>query len=122
MATDGFQYDPHGAGTEYEMSVPAWALKPCPECHAQHNVEGHAEGCLENTDPEIDHRFQPSPSAPRFCCVPLEDGPCGWADHLHPGHIPDEVSCSSCGTAFLIPGRSYGFSHCDDHAGYLRHR
>jgi len=43
--TEGFRYDPYGAGTEYEMSVPAWALKPCVECHAQHYIEGHAEGC-----------------------------------------------------------------------------
>jgi hypothetical protein len=77
MATDGFRYDPYGAGTEYEMAVPAWALKPCPECDAQHNIEGHAEGCLKN-----------------------------------------EIFCSSCGAGFHIPGRAYGFSHCDDHAGY----
>lgn len=25
------------------------------------------------------------------------------------------VSCSSCGEAFLIPGRQWGFSHCDTH-------
>jgi cytochrome c553 len=41
----GFRYDPYGAGTEYEMSVPAWALKTCSECHAQHHIEGHAEDC-----------------------------------------------------------------------------
>jgi hypothetical protein len=25
------------------------------------------------------------------------------------------ISCSSCGEAFVIPGRHHGFSHCEDH-------
>jgi hypothetical protein len=38
---------------------------------------------------------------------------------LHTRHLFREVSCSGCGKAFLIPGRTDGFSHCDNHEGYL---
>ena len=29
-----------------------------------------------------------------------------------------QVSCSSCGLDFCIPGRADGFSHCDMHRGF----
>ena len=28
------------------------------------------------------------------------------------------LGCSNCGAEFLIPGRTDGFSHCDNHARY----
>lgn len=38
----------------------------------------------DDEDLGLDHDFLPNIEYPRFCVFRLEDGPCGWANWLHP--------------------------------------